>query len=286
VLAAVYADRSPVWTQLALDNGYFDQSHLIRDFLTFSGLSPAEYLRRLQELHTQGLHVKFNHPHSPGSFNFFQYNQVLAPLVSGKEGNEMSRRILILLIFSIIALPLVGNAQGKEQRDMTTVRVRYMVKDLDPAVQFYTHYLGFQIKQQAPPNFAMLSRGNLELVLSTPYGPGGAAQPMPDGRKAEPGGWNRIIINVDDLTAEVARLRKAQLHFRNDIVQGPGGSEIMSPRDVFPGTERKVQGPIHMGRQVISTRIGISFLIGTVRKEGRSILKSEQVAGTIPVIRT
>lgn len=110
---------------------------------------------------------------------------------------------------------------------MTTVRVRYMINNLDPAVEFYTKYLGFQVKQQAPPNFAMLSRGNLELVLSTPFGPGGAAKPMPDGRKAEPGGWNRIIINVVDLGAEVARLRKAGLHFRNDIVSGPGGSEII-----------------------------------------------------------
>ena len=110
---------------------------------------------------------------------------------------------------------------------MTTVRVRYMVNELDPAVEFYTKYLGFQVKQQNKPNFAMLSRGNLEFVLSTPFGPGGAAKTMPDGRKPEPGGWNRIIINVDDLSAEVARLRKAQLHFRNDIVSGPGGSEIL-----------------------------------------------------------
>jgi catechol 2,3-dioxygenase-like lactoylglutathione lyase family enzyme len=110
---------------------------------------------------------------------------------------------------------------------MNTVRVRYMVNDLDPAVAFYTKYLGFQVKKEARPNFAMLSRGSLELVLSTPFGPGGAAKPMPDGRKPEPGGWNRIIINVDDLPAEVARLRKAQLHFRNEIVKGPGGSEIL-----------------------------------------------------------
>jgi predicted enzyme related to lactoylglutathione lyase len=67
----------------------------------------------------------------------------------------------------------------------------------------------------------------LEFVLRTPFGPGGAAKPMPDGRKPEPGGWNRIIFNVDDLSAEVARLRSAQLHFRNDIVSGPGGSEIL-----------------------------------------------------------
>ena len=110
---------------------------------------------------------------------------------------------------------------------MTTVRVRYMVSDLDPAVTFYTKYLGFRVKQQVSPNFAMLSRGNLELVLSTPFGPGGAARSMPDGRKPEPGGWNRIIINVDDLAGEVARLRNSQLQFRNDIVKGPGGSEIL-----------------------------------------------------------
>ncbi len=110
---------------------------------------------------------------------------------------------------------------------MASARVRYMVKELNPAVEFYTKYLGFQVKQERSPNFAMLSRGNLELVLSTPFGPGGAAKPMSDGRKAEPGGWNRIIINVNDLPAEVARLRKAQLHFRNDIVSGPGGSEIL-----------------------------------------------------------
>ncbi len=139
----------------------------------------------------------------------------------------MGTRILILLIASVSSLLIAGNAQSKEQTDMTTVRVRYMVNELDPAVEFYTKYLGFQIKKQNKPNFAMLSRGNLEFVLSTPFGPGGAAKPMPDGRKPEPGGWNRIIINVDDLSAEVARLRKAKLRFRNDIVQGPGGSEIL-----------------------------------------------------------
>ena len=110
---------------------------------------------------------------------------------------------------------------------MDTIRVRYMVKDLDAAVTFYTKHLGFQIKQEKKPNFAIVSRGNLDLVLSTPFGPGGAAKPMLDGRHAEPGGWNRIIINVDDLAAEVARLRKAQIHFRNEIATGPGGSEIL-----------------------------------------------------------
>jgi predicted enzyme related to lactoylglutathione lyase len=139
----------------------------------------------------------------------------------------MATRILILAMVSLSTLLCAGTPQSKEQGDMTTVRVRYMVNQLDPAVEFYTKYLGFAVKQEARPNFAMLSRGNLELVLSTPFGPGGAAKPMSDGRKAEPGGWNRIIINVADLPAEVARLRKAQLHFRNDIVSGPGGSEIL-----------------------------------------------------------
>lgn len=138
-----------------------------------------------------------------------------------------AKGILTLLILSANALLFAETPQSKEHTDMTTVRVRYMVNALDPAVEFYTKYLGFQIKQENKPNFAMLSRGSLEFVLSTPFGPGGAAKPMPDGRKPEPGGWNRIIINVDNLQAEVARLKKAQLHFRNDIVSGPGGSEIL-----------------------------------------------------------
>lgn len=103
-----------------------------------------------------------------------------------------------------------------------------MVNDLDPAVTFYTKQLGFQIKQQAKPNFAMLSLGNVDLVLSTPFGPGGAAKPMSDGTKPAAGGdWNRLIITVDDLEAEIAKLRKMQVHFRNDIATGPGGSEIL-----------------------------------------------------------
>src|SRR5438876_9057806 len=110
---------------------------------------------------------------------------------------------------------------------MSEARMRYMVNELDPAVDFYTKHLGFEVNQQNKPYFAMLSRGDLELILSTPFGPGGAAKPMSDGSKPEPGGWNRIIINVDDLAAEVDRLKKANLHFRNEIAKGPGGSEIL-----------------------------------------------------------
>ncbi len=112
---------------------------------------------------------------------------------------------------------------------MNTVRVRYMVNDIAEAVSFYTKHLGFQITPEAPrnQNFAMISRGDFVMVLSTPFGPGGAAKPMLDGRKAEPGGWNRIIINVEDLHAEIERLRDAQVHFRSDTLTGPGGSEVV-----------------------------------------------------------
>lgn len=134
-----------------------------------------------------------------------------------------------MLVFSIWAavLQVAAGAQTRSTSDMDTVRVRYMVNDLDPAVAFYTQLLGFRIEQEGRPNFAIVTRGHLELVLSTPFGPGGAAKPMPDGRKPEPGGWNRIIINVGDLRVEVARLRGHGARFRNDIVQGPGGSEIL-----------------------------------------------------------
>lgn len=140
----------------------------------------------------------------------------------------MVLRVSVLSIIALIGpLQLAARAQTKEEPTMDKVRVRYMVNELDPAVRFYTDFLGFQVERESKPNFAMLERGNLELVLSTPFGPGGAAKPMSDGRKAEPGGWIRIILNVDNLHAEVARLREAHLHFRNDIVSGPGGSEIL-----------------------------------------------------------
>jgi len=106
-------------------------------------------------------------------------------------------------------------------------RVRYMVNAVEPAVAFYTQHLGFTAKPGATPNFAMLSRGNLELILSTPFGPGSAAKPMLDGRKAEPGGWNRMILDVDDLQSEVDRLRKAKLPFRSDVMTGVGGSQVV-----------------------------------------------------------
>jgi len=110
---------------------------------------------------------------------------------------------------------------------MATVSVRYIVDDVDAAIAFYNRDLGFHVELHPGPGFAMLSRGDLRLLLSTPTGPGGAAQRMPDGRKPEPGGWNRIQLQIDDLVREVERLREAGAHFRNEIVAGFGGKQIL-----------------------------------------------------------
>jgi catechol 2,3-dioxygenase-like lactoylglutathione lyase family enzyme len=105
------------------------------------------------------------------------------------------------------------------------VNVRYMVDDVDTAIDFYTKYLAFELRTSAAPAFADITRGNLRLLLSGPAS--SAGRPMPDGTKPGPGGWNRIHLLVDDIDAEVARLREAGLSFRNDIVTGPGGSQIL-----------------------------------------------------------
>jgi catechol 2,3-dioxygenase-like lactoylglutathione lyase family enzyme len=110
---------------------------------------------------------------------------------------------------------------------MATVSVRYFVHDVDAAVAFYSERLGFDVDAHPAPAFAILSRGDLRLLLNTPSGGGGAAQPMPDGRRPEPGGWNRIQLEVDDLTDEVETLRKAGARFRNEIVTGKGGRQIL-----------------------------------------------------------
>ena len=105
------------------------------------------------------------------------------------------------------------------------VHVRYMVDDVQAAVDFYTTHLGFSLNTAYPPAFADVQRGNLRLLLSGPTS--SAGRPMPDGRVPEPGGWNRIHLLVDDIDAEVARLRAAGLPFRNDVVKGPGGQQIL-----------------------------------------------------------
>jgi catechol 2,3-dioxygenase-like lactoylglutathione lyase family enzyme len=105
-----------------------------------------------------------------------------------------------------------------------TVNVRYMVDDVDAAVDFYTTHLGFTVLNQFPP-FADVQRGDLRLLLSGPES--SAGRPMPDGAVPRPGGWNRIHLIVPDIQGEVARLRSEGVSFRNDVVTGPGGSQIL-----------------------------------------------------------
>jgi len=106
-----------------------------------------------------------------------------------------------------------------------TVSVRYMVSDVAKAVEFYTGHLGFTVETNYPPAFASVERGNLRLLLAGPQS--SAGRPMPDGAVPGPGGWNRIHFIVDDLAAEVARLKAEGCQFRNEILSGPGGSQIL-----------------------------------------------------------
>jgi catechol 2,3-dioxygenase-like lactoylglutathione lyase family enzyme len=110
---------------------------------------------------------------------------------------------------------------------MATVQVRYIVNDVDAAIAFYCGALGFTEVMHPAPAFAMLSRGDLRLVLSAPNPAGGGGQSMPDGTQPAPGGWNRFAIQVDDIAAMVATLRKTGAHFRNDIVTGIGGKQVI-----------------------------------------------------------
>ena len=107
------------------------------------------------------------------------------------------------------------------------VRVRYMVDDVPATVAFYTSKLGFKLDMQSGPYFAALSRDGVQLLVSPTKGPGGASRPMPNGERPAPGGWNRLVIYTSDLPGEVERLRKAGVRFRNDIVYGLGGNEIL-----------------------------------------------------------
>jgi catechol 2,3-dioxygenase-like lactoylglutathione lyase family enzyme len=134
---------------------------------------------------------------------------------------------------------------------MATVSVRYIVNDVDRAIDFYCRHLGFHEVMHPAPTFAMLSRGDLRLALSVPgSGPGGGGQAMPDGSMPEPGGWNRFTLEVSDLAATVEALRKEGAHFRNDIVTGVGGKQILvddpsgNPIELFEPTlpEAKLAG--------------------------------------------
>jgi len=109
---------------------------------------------------------------------------------------------------------------------MSKVSVRYIVTDVDAAIAFYTEHLGFQVDMHPAPGFAAISRGNLQLLLNRP-GAGGAGQAMPDGQMPTPGGWNRIQIEAEDLEATVEKLKAAGASFRNEIVIGNGGKQIL-----------------------------------------------------------
>jgi len=111
---------------------------------------------------------------------------------------------------------------------MATVSVRYIVNDVDAAIGFYTRHLGFSVQIHPNDMFAMLSRGDLRLVLSVPGGGPGGGRAMPDGTLPEPGGWNRFSVEVPDLAGTVAELRQDGVRFRNDLVTGMGGKQIIA----------------------------------------------------------
>ncbi len=111
---------------------------------------------------------------------------------------------------------------------MASVSVRYIVRDVDAAIDFYERCLGFRTEMHPAPGFAMLSRGDLRLALSAPGGgPGGGGQAMPDGRLPEPGGWNRFQLEVSDLDGVAERLRAAGTRFRSDLIVGVGGKQVI-----------------------------------------------------------
>ncbi len=130
---------------------------------------------------------------------------------------------------------------------MPSVSVRYIVHDVDPAIEFYCGQLGFTEVMHPAPSFAMLSRGDLRLVLSAPGGGGGGGQAMPDGTLPEPGGWNRLQLEVSDLESLVEQLRAARARFRNEIVTGRGGKQILvedpsgNPVELFEPTLEEAQ---------------------------------------------
>jgi catechol 2,3-dioxygenase-like lactoylglutathione lyase family enzyme len=104
--------------------------------------------------------------------------------------------------------------------------IRYLVNDVQSSINFYTLHLGFQLNQHMGPAFAIVTKGDMILWLSGP--PSSAARPMPDGRKPAAGGWNRFVIEVDDIESTVASMKQAGVHFRNDIISGPGGRQILA----------------------------------------------------------
>jgi len=116
------------------------------------------------------------------------------------------------------------NDTRKESSAMDFHGVRYQVKDVKRSIEFYTKHLGFKLDHQQPPAFASVSLGDLTILLSGPGASG--SRPMPDGRSQEPGGWNRVVLGVADLAGRIEELKKAGLHFRNEMEGGPAGKQI------------------------------------------------------------
>src|SRR3954447_18194688 len=112
--------------------------------------------------------------------------------------------------------------------NLNALMVRYIVNDVDAAIAFYTRHFEFRVSAQSGPYFAILEKENLQLVLSPPRGPGGGSQPTPDGRRPEPGGWNRIIVQTGNLERDVQTLKKAGVPFRSEFVVGPGGRQALA----------------------------------------------------------
>jgi catechol 2,3-dioxygenase-like lactoylglutathione lyase family enzyme len=140
-------------------------------------------------------------------------------ILAGKHSDKSNLR-------NLAAFNLAQCVQRREVRmPEATVNVRYMVNDVEAAVAWYTKHLDFTLLSNQAPAFADVTRGSLRLLLSGPTS--SAGRPMPDGERPGPGGWNRIHLIVDDLSAEVARLRSGGVQFRNDVVTGPGGSQIL-----------------------------------------------------------
>jgi catechol 2,3-dioxygenase-like lactoylglutathione lyase family enzyme len=130
---------------------------------------------------------------------------------------------------------------------VATVSVRYIVHDIEAAIGFYTGHLGFSVQIHPNDMFAMLNRGDLRLVLSVPGAPAGGGQAMPDGTLPQPGGWNRFAVEVPDLEATVAELRRDGVRFRNDVVTGVGGKQIIAedpsgnPVELFEPTREEAR---------------------------------------------
>jgi predicted enzyme related to lactoylglutathione lyase len=132
----------------------------------------------------------------------------------------MHKQALVL----VLAIQIGACMSHQHSSQSTRAAVRYQITDVERAIAFYTKHLGFKLEQQAGAAFATISRGTLNVLLSGPESSG--SRPMPDGRRQEPGGWTRIVLDVDDLASTTESLRTAGVKFRNDVEVGPGGKQI------------------------------------------------------------